>query len=149
MNTKEKLENQLKEAMRSGDQMRKQTIRLALSSIKLAEIDQGKPLDENKVLAILQKEIKTHQETLENAEKGGRMEIVEENRLEIEILEEFLPKQLSEEEIRTIAEQVIESVQAKDMKDMGKVMKEIMPKIQGRAPNDKVSQIIRQILGNG
>jgi uncharacterized protein YqeY len=149
MNTKEKLENQLKEAMRSGDQMRKQTIRLALSSIKLAEIDQGKPLEENKVLAILQKEIKTHQETLENAEKGGRMEIVEENRLEIEILEEFLPKQLSEEEIRTIAEQVIESVQAKDMKDMGKVMKEIMPKIQGRAPNDKVSQIIRQILGNG
>jgi uncharacterized protein YqeY len=149
MNTKEKLENQLKEAMRSGDQMRKHTIRLALSSIKLAEIDQGKPLEENKVLAILQKEIKTHQETLENAEKGGRMEIVEENRLEIEILEEFLPKQLSEEEIRTIAEQVIESVQAKDMKDMGKVMKEIMPKIQGRAPNDKVSQIIRQILGNG
>jgi uncharacterized protein YqeY len=149
MNTKEKLENQLKEAMRSGDQMRKQTIRLALSSIKLAEIDQGKPLDENTVLAILQKEIKTHQETLENAEKGGRTEIVQENQQQISILQEYLPEQLSDEDIRTIAEQVIADVQAKDMKDMGKVMKEIIPRIQGRAPSDRVSHIVRQILGNG
>jgi uncharacterized protein YqeY len=149
MNTKEKLENQLKEAMRSGDRLRKQTIRLALSSIKLAEIDQGKPLDESNVLAILQKEIKTHQETIENAEKGGRTEIVLENQQQISILQEYLPKQMSEDEIKTIAEQVIEEVQAKDMKDMGKVMKEIMPRIQGRAPNDKISQIVRQILSNG
>jgi uncharacterized protein YqeY len=149
MNTKEKLESQLKEAMRSGDRLRKQTIRLALSSIKLAEIDQGKPLDESNVLAILQKEIKTHQETIENAEKGGRTEIVLENQQQISILQEYLPKQMSEDEIKTIAEQVIEEVQAKDMKDMGKVMKEIMPRIQGRAPNDKISQIVRQILSNG
>jgi uncharacterized protein YqeY len=149
MNTKEKLENQLKEAMRSGDRLRKQTIRLALSSIKLAEIDQGKPLDESNVLAILQKEIKTHQEIIENAEKGGRTEIVLENQQQISILQEYLPKQMSEDEIKTIAEQVIEEVQAKDMKDMGKVMKEIMPRIQGRAPNDKISQIVRQILSNG
>jgi len=149
MNTKEKLESQLKEAMRSGDRLRKQTIRLALSSIKLAEIDQGKPLDETNVLAILQKEIKTHQETIENAEKGGRTEIVLENQQQISILQEYLPKQMSEDEIKTIAEQVIEEVQAKDMKDMGKVMKEIMPRIQGRAPNDKISQIVRHILSNG
>jgi len=149
MNTKEKLENQLKEAMRSSDQMRKQTIRLALSSIKLAEIDQGKPLDENTVLAILQKEVKTHQETLENAEKGGRTEIVQENQQQISILLEFLPEQLSEDEITTIAEQVIADVQAKDMKDMGKVMREIIPRIKGRASSDKVSHIVRQILGNG
>jgi uncharacterized protein YqeY len=146
MDTKAKLETELKNAMRTGDETAKRTIRLALSSIRFEEKTKGIILDENSVLSILQKEIKMRQESIQDARKGNRTDLVEANEAEIKVIESFLPKQLSEEEIKALTAEAIQESGAKGPADMGKVMKTLLPKIQGRAPNDLVSRIVRQML---
>ncbi len=146
MELKTQLENALREALRSRDDVRKQTIRMALSAIKFTEIEKGKPVDEAGISAILQKEIKSRRETIQDAEKAHRADLVESNKAEIGVLESFLPKQLSDLEIQALVEAAVSETQATGMADMGKVMKVLVPKLQGRAPGDKVSQIVRQML---
>jgi hypothetical protein len=146
MDTKQKLQEALKDAMRARDEMRKRTIRMALSNIKLAEIDSGEELDKNAVLAILQKEVKQRQEVIEESNTANRPDLAEEAELEIVILQEFLPAQLTPEELERIARQVIDEVGASSMSDMGSVMKVLIPALEGRASGQEASQMVRNLL---
>ena len=146
MNTKTQLENALKDAMRAGDDLQKRTIRMALSTIRLAEIDKGAPIDEATVLSILQKEIKSRQEAIEDARRANRPDLVESSQAEIAVLQEFLPKQLTMEELEALAKQVIAEVGATNVREMGQVMKVLVPRLEGRAPGDQASQVVRRLL---
>jgi len=148
MNTKEKLSEALKDAMRSRDELRKRTVRLALAAIRNAEIDKNAPLDEPAMLAILQKEVKSRYETIEGAEKAGREDLIAEAQNEIAVLEEFLPQPLSADELEEIVKAAITEVGATSPREMGKVMQAVMPKVQGRADGKEVNQIVRRNLGS-
>lgn len=148
MGNKQDLEKALHDAMKSGDVLRKNTLRLALSSIQLAEVEKHGALDDPAILAILQKEVKMRRETIQDAEKGNRKDIIDEKFAEIKILEGFLPKQLSEAEIMELAKKAIQETGAGSVNDLGKVMKLLMPQVAGRAPGDQISKIVRQLLQN-
>jgi uncharacterized protein YqeY len=146
MGTKAKLENDLKEAMRSGDEPRKRTLRMALSAIRLAEVETGGQLDENAVLNILQKDVKAHHESIEDALRANRPDLEKAALEEIEILEGYLPKQLTPQELEALASQVIAEVGASSPREMGQVMKTLMPRLEGRATGDQASQVVRKLL---
>ncbi len=146
METRQKLETALKEAMRSNDEMRKQNVRMVMSAIKFNEVEKGAKLDEAGIIAIIQKELKSRHEALQDAEKANRPDLAEHSKAEIAFLETFLPQQLTEAELAGIAQEAIAEVGATGPQDMGKVMKAIMPKVQGRATGDQVSQAVRKAL---
>jgi uncharacterized protein YqeY len=146
MELKLRLESDLKDALRAGDSLRKNTLRLALSSIRLAEIDRGSQLDESAVIAILQKEIKARHEAIEDAQRAGRPELEKAAQAEIKILQVYLPQALSPEELETQARQVITEVGATSQREMGQVMKVLLPRLAGRATGDQVSQVVRKLL---
>ena len=148
MDTQGQIESDFKDAMRAGDDMRKRTYRMVLSAIKLAEIDKGKSLEELDVLVILQKEIKSRRESIADAERADRADIVAEAKAEINILEAYLPQPLTQDEIEAMANEAIAEVGATSPKEMGMVMKVLMPRVQGRADGSLVSQIVRQLLVN-
>jgi uncharacterized protein YqeY len=144
--TKNELENFLHDAMRSGDEVTKRTLRLVLSDIKLAEVEKHGELDEEGVQAILQKAVKTRNETIVDAEKAGRPAMVSDTRAELEILQRYLPEALDEDEIKAMAQQAIEEAGASEPSELGAVMKLLMPKINGRADGKQVSQVVRTLL---
>lgn len=146
MDTKTKLETALKEAMKSGDEVRKRTIRMALAAIKQAEIDRRTALDEAAVIALLQKEIKLRKEALEEARTANRPDLAAAAEAELAVVGEFLPEGLSEQELRSLVEAAIAETGAASPADMGKVMKVLMPRLAGRAPGDQVSALVRQLL---
>jgi uncharacterized protein len=146
MSLKIKIEDSLKQAIRHGDDLQKRTLRMAISAIKLVEVDKGRSLEENEILAILQKEVKSRRETIEEAKKAGRDELASATNDEIAVLEAYLPRQLSDEELEELAQQVILEVGATSPAEMGKVMKAIMPRVQGLADGSKVSQFVRKLL---
>jgi hypothetical protein len=146
MTTKAELENALKDAMRSGDDVRKRTLRMALSAIRLTEVDKGGPVDENTLMAVLQKEVKARQETIEEAQRANRPDLVADTQAEIIVLQSYMPQQLSPEELENLARQVIAEVGASSPREMGQVMKALMPRLQGRATGDQASQIVRKLL---
>ena len=146
MDTQRQIESDFKDAMRAGDDMRKRTYRMVLSAIKLAEIDKGKSLEELDVLVILQKEIKSRRESIADAERADRADIVAEAKAEINILEAYLPQPLTQDEIEAMANEAVAEVGATSPKEMGMVMKVLMPRVQGRADGSLVSQIVRQLL---
>jgi len=144
--TRQKLEAALKDAMRSGDDMRKQSVRMVMSAVKLSEVEKRQPMDEAGIIAIIQKELKARQEALSEAQRANRPDLAEHAKAEAAFLETFLPRQLSEDELSALARESIAEVGAKGPADMGKVMKAMMPKVQGRAPGDQVSQAVRKQL---
>ena len=146
MDTQKQIESDFKDAMRARDDLRKRTYRMVLSAIKLAEVDKGEPLEEPDVLVILQKEIKSRRETIADAERADRADIAEEAEAEIRILEVYLPQPLTQDEIEDMANEAITEVGASSPKEMGMVMKVLMPRVQGRAYGSQVSQIVRQLL---
>ncbi len=146
MNTKEKLENDMKDAMRDKDEARKRTIRLALSEIKLAEIDKGDALDETGVIAIIQKEVKSRREAIADAERARRPDLVADANTEIAILENYLPRQLTPEELDALAQEAVDETGATSMREMGLVMKVLMPRLEGRATGQEASQAVRKLL---
>lgn len=146
MTIKSDLETALKEAMREKNDIRRRTIRLALSSIKNAEIDKGSLLDDATMLSLIHKEIKNRRETISDAQKGNRADLIDESEAEIKILQEFLPQGLSQDELIAIAKTAIAETNAMGPSDMGKVMKVIMPRIQGRASGSEVSSVISNLL---
>lgn len=146
MELKKHIENSLKDAMRSGDETRKRTLRLIIASIKNAEIEKGSALDDSGIMGIIHKEVKIRKEALEGAEQANREDLKEMTLAEIKILEEFLPKPLDESELRQLIKVAIEETQAKNPGDTGKVMKFLMPKVQGRASGDQVSRLVRELL---
>lgn len=146
MGTRADLENALKDAMRSHDELRKRVVRMALSNIKQTEIDRGVTLDEAGVVSILQKEVKTRQEALAEAQKAHRPDLEEAAQAEIAVLERFLPEQLTPQEIEALAQQAIAETGASSPREMGQVMKVLLPRLQGRATGDQVSQVVRRLL---
>lgn len=148
METKEKLSQALKDAMRARDELRKRTIRLALAAIKNTEIDAQRELEESEVLAILQKEVKSRRETIEGAEQAGRADLIAEAEFEIDVLEEFLPRSLTPGELESLAHEAIAEAGATSPREMGNVMKLLMPRVQGRADGKQVSEIVRRLLSH-
>ena len=148
MSVKTRLEDELKLAMKARDDRRKRTLRLALTAVKLAEVAKQESLQDADILAILQKEVKARRESIADAEKAGRADLTAEAEAEIRILEDFLPQMLSEQELYSLAREAIEEVSATSIKEMGKVMKVLMPRVKGRAEGGQVSGIVRQILMN-
>jgi hypothetical protein len=146
MLTKEALQRDLHQAMRAKDDLRKRTLRMVLSAVKLAEVEKGEPLDEPELLRIVQKEVNSRQETVEEAEKAGREDLKSSTQEEIELLETYLPEPLTEDELRVLVQTTIEEVDAQGPGDMGAVMKALMPKIQGRADGKTASDLVRSAL---
>ena len=146
MEIKTKLENDLKDAMRAGDDLKKRTLRMVLSAIKLAEVDKGSSLDESVIISILQKEVKSRHETIDEAKRANRPELANAANDEISVLEAYLPQQLSDEDLEELVRQVIQETGVTTPAGMGNVMKSVMPRVQGRADGARVSQIVRLLL---
>jgi len=144
--TKGELEAELHSAMRSGDDLRKRTLRMILASVKLAEVDKRGELDEAGMQAVLQREVKTRQEAIADAEKAQRPDLAAASLAELTLVQAYLPAQLSSAELEQMTRQAIAATGAAGPQDMGKVMKEIMPKVQGRADGKTVNDIVRRLL---
>ena len=149
MGLKNLLNEHLKSALKDKDNVRKNSLRMALSSIKIAEIDGQKDLDDASIINILQKEIKTREETILEARKANRDDMIDELSAEIEVLKEFLPTPLTDEELLLMVKRIISETGAESIKDMGKVMKATIQEAGGRATNDKISSFIKEILSGG
>lgn len=146
MTLKEQLNQDMKTAMKQKESMRLSTIRLIRAGIKNREIELGKELEDEDVLKVIVSLVKQHKDSIEQFRQGGRQDLVEKEQAELTILEAYLPQQLSEEEIRALVREAIEAVQATSLKDMGKVMKYVMPKTQGRADGKIINQLVKEQL---
>jgi uncharacterized protein YqeY len=147
MTTKADLELALKDALRAGDNLRKSTIRMVIAAIKLAEAEKkGAVIDENTVHALIQKEIKARREAIADAEKLDRRDLIAAAEAEIGALESFLPKQLTPTELEALAREAIAEVGATSPKEMGQVMKVLVPRLQGRAAGNQASQLVQKLL---
>ena len=141
-----RLQQDLIVAMKAKDKERRDTIRLLQSAIKQVEIDTREELQAEDVIAILQKEAKKRRESIEEYGKGGRDDLVAKERAEMAILEEYLPKQMSAEELTVIVKEVIAETGATSHKEIGKVMQPVMARVKGLADGKLVSQIVREQL---
>ena len=146
MDTKTKLNESVKDAMKSGDEVRKRTLRMVLAAVKQVEVDKRAEVDDMAVMALIQKEIKNRREAIEEAKKANRPDLIAENEAEIKVLEVFLPQAMPAEELRALVQAAIDETGASAPGDMGKVMKVVMPKIAGRAPNDMISSTVKELL---
>ncbi|MGE5578117.1 MAG: GatB/YqeY domain-containing protein [Syntrophothermus sp.] len=146
MSLQEKLQEDLKAAMKSKDSRRLSVIRLAKAAVKNAEIAKKRELNDDEVLEVLSREVKQRRDAIPEFQKGNRPDLVESLEAEIAILMEYLPQQMSEEEIRQVAREVVAAVGAKDAKDMGKVMGALMPKVKGKADGRLVNQVVKELL---
>lgn len=146
MSIKNQLQDALKEAMKAGQDLRKTTLRMALASIKNAEIEARGELDDDLILNLLQKEVKARQETIEGAQQAKRPDLIEKAEKEIAVINEFLPQPLSQDELRALVAEAIQEAGASGMSDMGKVMGLLMPKIRGKADGKEANQIVRELL---
>lgn len=146
MSIKTQLAEALIIAMKSGDKEKKLTIRMILSNIKNVEIDNRKPLEEEKIILLLYKEIKMRKDSLDAATKADRQDLIEQANNEIDIIKSFLPDSLSQAELEILVKEVIEEVDATSIKDMGKVMKTLLPKLKGRASSADASAVVRTLI---
>jgi len=146
MVTKETLQKELSSAIRSKDALIKNTLRLVIAAIKLAEVDKRQPLDEQEILKIIQKEVKSCHETISDARKADREDLIENAQAELAILQTYLPQPLNSEELDAIIKIAIEETGASAATEIGKVMKVAIPRIQGRADGKLVSQRVRELL---
>jgi uncharacterized protein YqeY len=133
-------------AMKEHDEVKKRVLRMLMTADKLIEVNKGSKLDPQETQGLIQKEIKTRGETIADAEKANRADIVADTRAEIEYLETFLPKQLSDAELDALVSQVISEQLATSLKDMGKVMKALIPALDGRATSQRASQAVKAKL---
>jgi len=140
------IKSQLADAMRARDDVRRDTLRLILSSLQGAEKELQRPLSEDEELQVLQRERKKRVEAYEAFHAAGREEQADQEEAELEILEEFMPEPLSEDEIEDIVDHVIAEVGATSMRDIGRVMADVMPQVTGRADGSSVSQLVREKL---
>lgn len=148
MTIKEALDIALKESLKSGDNATKTTVRMALAAIKQIEVDKRITLDDAGVIPVLQKEVKNRRESIADAEKAARPEIVAALENEIHIIEKFLPKEMDLAELKAIVAKAIAETGASAPSDMGKVMKMVVPQVQGRASGDTISKAVRELLAN-
>ncbi|AEN73615.1 hypothetical protein Rhom172_1699 [Rhodothermus marinus SG0.5JP17-172] len=150
MSLKEKLTEDLKAAMRARDEARLRTIRALRAALMEREIAERKggeaTLTPEQELEVLQKEAKRRREAIEQFRAAGREDLVQKEEEELKIIEEYLPRQLSDDEIRAVLEEIIEAVGARSVRDMGRVMKEAMARMRGQADGRRVSELARELL---
>ncbi len=146
MSLKDRLLEDMRSAMKAQDAFRKNILSMARAAVLQIEKDKREDLDDQGVIQVLAKEVKLRRDAIEDFRKGGRQDLIEKNEKEIEILEEYLPQQLDEKEIEEIVSQTIDEVGANSMKDMGKVMGAVMPKVRGMADGTVVNKIVREYL---
>jgi len=136
----------MKQAMKSNDKAKLSTIRMIRSAVKNKEIDLRKPLDDDAISRVIQGMVKKSEESVEQFKAGGRMDLVEKETKEIEIMKSFLPQPLSREEVLKVIDQTIEETKASSLKDLGKVMKTVMPKLGGKVDGALVNQLVKERL---
>jgi uncharacterized protein YqeY len=143
---KEQIQTELTAAMRSGDALRRDVLRMVTSSAYNLEKRQQKPLSDDDLVGVLGREVKTRRESVEAFRKGGREELATKEEAEIAIIQEFLPQALSEEEIRSLVDEAIKTTGASSARDMGKAMGWLAPRTRGRADGKHVSELVAQAL---
>jgi len=146
MSLREKLLEDFKIAMREKDTVRKDAVQMVRSAVLQIEKDKRVTLDDDGIIEVIAKQIKQRKDVLPEYEKSGRQELIEQLKKEIEILLKYLPEQLTEEELEAIINEIIQDTGAQSMKDIGKVMQTVMPKVRGRADSKLVNQIVRKLL---
>jgi uncharacterized protein YqeY len=146
MNLKDRLMEDLKTAMRQGDETRKSTIRLARGAIKNEEIAQGRDLEEEEILAVIAREAKQRRDSIREFEKGGRRDLVASEEAELRILQEYLPQQMSRQEIEVEAQRVIDELGISEPRQIGVVMRQLMPQLKGRADGKLVNEVVTSLL---
>ena len=164
MALKDNIREDLKEAVKNREELKSSALRLLLAAIfnkekekryKLSkekpelsgeELEEESQLNDEEVIDVISSEARKRKESIVEFEKGGRKDLVEKEKKELEILEKYLPEQLSEEEIKKLVKEAIDKTGAKEMKDMGKVMQEVMPKVKGKADGSLVSKVVKELL---
>jgi hypothetical protein len=144
---KERIDADLKAALKASDRLRVSTLRLIKSAIKNREIDKGAPLTDEETIEVLSSLAKQRKEAIEEFNKASRTDLVHKEEEELSVIKAYLPEELSEDELEKIIQDTISEVGALSLKDMGKVMKTIMPKVKGRADGRVVNQKVRELLG--
>ncbi|MGA2368597.1 MAG: GatB/YqeY domain-containing protein [Dehalococcoidia bacterium] len=147
MSLQEKLNTDLKTAMRARDEVRMLVLRSLLSAMNYAEIAKQKKLDDGGIIEVISKEIKQRRESIEAYEKGNRPDLVNQEKAEMAVLQEYMPAQMGREEVTALVQKVIEEVGAKGAGDKGKVMQKLMPQVKGKADGSEVNNIVTELLG--
>jgi len=143
---KQTLQEDMKAALKSGEKRRLGAVRLILAAVKQREVDERKELDDSDVLATLEKMLKQRRESLSQYEKAGRSDLAEQESFEIDVIRGYMPEPISESELATIVDEVIASVGAKSLRDMGKVMADLRARVQGRADMGAVGSLVKRRL---
>lgn len=149
MSLTQRLNEDLKQALRSGDEVRKSTVRMLMSALKNQQIENRAPLDDQQELSVVQREVKVRRESAEEYGRIGRQELVEQQLAELSVLQGYLPEQMPDEELRALVEEAVRDTGATSPREMGKVMSALLPRVRGRAEGKKVSDMVRQVLSGG
>lgn len=146
MSLEEKILEEMKQAMKANDKIRLSAIRMIRSSLKNKEIELRRKLEDEDIFKVIQGMVRKGEESIEQFQAGGRSDLVEKEKAEIEVLKSFLPQPISQEEILRIIDETIQETQASSMKDLGKVMKAVMPKLGGKADGKVINQLVKERL---
>ena len=147
MGIQETLIRDMKSSMKSGDKVALETIRMLRAQIKNECLKKGTELSDDDINKVLSKESKKRKEALDLFQKGGREDLVEKEAYELKIIDSYLPKQLSQEELEKIIDQVVKETNAESLRDMGQVMQMVMPQVTGRAEGKTVQELVKKKLG--
>lgn len=147
MSLKERLLEDLKLAMKCKDDIKKNAVQMARAAVLQVEKDNRTTLDDDGIIEVVAKEVKKRRESLPDYEKSGRQDLVENLKREIEVLMQYLPEQLSESEVEELVREAVKETGASSLRDMGKVMQAVIPKVKGRADGKLVNQIVKRMLG--
>jgi uncharacterized protein YqeY len=146
MNLEEKLVEEMKQAMKANDKIRLSTIRMIRSSAKNKEFELRRKLEDEDIIKVIQGMVRKGEESIEQFQAGGRNDLVEKEKAEIEILKSFLPQPLTQEEMIKIIDETIQETQSSSLKDLGKVMKAVMPRLGGKADGKVINQLVKERL---
>jgi hypothetical protein len=146
MNLEEKLLEEMKQAMKTNNKIRLSTIRMIRSSSKNKEIELRRKLEDEDIFKVIQGMVRKGEESIEQFQAGGRNDLVEKEKMEIEILKSFLPQPIPQEEIIKIIDETIQETQSSSLKDLGKVMKAVMPRLGGKADGKVINQLVKERL---
>ncbi|HOK62601.1 MAG TPA: GatB/YqeY domain-containing protein [Soehngenia sp.] len=146
MSLKDKLMDDMKNSMKNKDTIRKNTITMIRAAIKQKEVDERKDLNDEEILDIISKQLKEKKMVIEDFKKGNREDLVELTEAEMKILLEYLPEQLSYEEVKSIVKDTIDNMGEVTPKDIGRIMKEVMPKVKGKADGSLVNKAVKELL---
>jgi uncharacterized protein YqeY len=145
---KQKLADDLKQAMRERDKVKRSAIRLAIAAIKNTEIARQTTLEDGDILGVIAKEIRQRKESIEAFKQGGRQELAAQEEAEMAVLEQYLPQQMSRDEIIAEARRVIDEVGAESIRDKGKVMPQLIARLKGRADGREINEVVTELLGS-